>query len=163
MKLSFEKLFLLIILFFFNSQLIEAQVVSAGFKYDKKGMFHAALNYPFFLDKEKPFDFYAGLDFTTKNNEVPSGLAPQLGFAYYLVDDKAKDFLISANLNAGYLFDFNKEFDNQFRVTPHLYFELLSLLNLRVGYEYLMPFNKGFLFVSIGIGGGFMFRHFSIM
>lgn len=143
--------------------LLQAQIISAGFKYEKKGMFQATVNYPFLFDKEKPFDFYAGFDYTTKNEEVPSGLAPQLGFAYYMVDDKAKDFLVSANLNAGYLFDFNPEFENQFRITPHIYFEFISLLNLKVGYDYLMPLNQGFPFISIGIGGGFMFRHFSVM
>ncbi len=147
----------------FLGSLIQAQIISAGFKYEKRGMFQATVNYPFLFDKEKPYDFYAGADYTTKNEEVPSGLAPQLGFAYYLVDNKTKDFLVSANLNAGYLFDFNPEFENQFRITPHIYFELLSLLNLKVGYEYLMPLNQGFPFISVGIGGGFMFRHFSVM
>lgn len=156
------KLFLLQISIFLLGSLVQAQILSAGFKYDKKGMFQASLNFPFLLDKEKPYDFYAGVDYTTKNEEMPSGLAPQLGFAYYLVDDKTKDFLISANLNAGYLFDFNEEFDNQFRLTPHIYFELISLLNLKIGYEYWMPLNQGFPFISIGIGGGFMFRHFSV-
>ncbi|MGB6083390.1 hypothetical protein [Moheibacter sp.] len=156
--------FLLIGIFiFFGFTFSQAQVISAGFKYDKKGMFQATVNYPTLFDKNKPFDIYFGLDYTTKNDEIPSGLAPQLGLAYYIVDNDYKDYLLSANLNAGYLFDFNKEFDNQFRISPHIYFELLSLLNLKVGYEYMMPLGKGYPFVSIGIGGGFMFRHFKMM
>lgn len=148
------------VLLMLSGSLIQAQVISAGFiKYDKKGMFQATVNYPLLFNKDKSYDFYAGLDYTTKNHEVPSGLAPQLGFAYYIVDSDYKDYLLSANLNAGYLFDFN----NQFRISPHIYFELLSLLNLKAGYDYMMPLGKGYPFVSIGIGGGFMFRHFNIM
>jgi|SRR5690606_17267296 len=141
----------------------EAQILSAGVKFDKKPMFQATFNAPILFDKNKPFDIFLGADYTTKNSEIPSGLAPQLGFAYYLVDDEYKDFILSANFTAGYLFDFNKKFDNQFRFSPHIYFEFLSLFNAKLGYEYLMPFNKGFPFISIGIGGGMMFRHFRIM
>ena len=161
MNLSKQILFGLI--FLLGSIIANAQIFSAGAKFQEKTMFQATFNAPIFFDKNKPFDIFWGADYTTKNSKTPSGLAPQLGFAYYLVDEKSKNFMLSANFSAGYLFDFNKKFDNQFRFSPHIYFEFLSLINVRLGYDYLTPINQGYPFVSIGIGGGMMFRHFSVM
>lgn len=161
--MNLSKQILLGIIFLLGLNITNAQIISAGVKFDKKPMFQATFNAPIFFDKNKPFDIFWGADYTTKNSEIPSGLAPQLSFAYYLVDDEYKDFILSANFTAGYLFDFNKKFDNQFRFSPHIYFEFLSLFNAKLGYDYLTPFNKGFPFISIGIGGGMMFRHFRVM
>jgi len=99
--------------------------------------------------------------FTVKT-KAPSGLQPQFTAMYFLVDDKYKSYNISAGITSGYLFDFNKEFNNQFRVSPYVYMETFPF-NIKVGHEYVMPLNQGQFFVSIGIGGGYLFRHFSIM
>lgn len=139
-----------------------AQVFNIGGKYSEKSMFQASINVPLLFDKDKPYDFALGLDYTTGNKLAPSGLQPQLTAMYFLVDDKNKSYLVSANLSAGYLFDFNKHFDNEIRVSPHLYLEFI-LMNIKVGYDYLMSSQKGYPFISIGFGGGHLFRHFSVM
>lgn len=140
-----------------------SQVFSVGAKQDKRTMFQAALNFPVVFDNNKNYDFTIGVDYTSKNHTQPSGLSPQLGFVRYIVDSKYKDFLVSANVQTGYLFDFNRGMGKQFRVSPHLYIEYQSFLNCKIGYDYAMPLQKGYPFVSIGIGGLMMFRHFSIM
>lgn len=140
-----------------------AQIFSLGYRQDKKAMFQAEFNYPFLMDKNRPYNFLVGLDYTTPNKAVPSGLSPQLTFGYYVLDDEYKDYLVMAGLGTGYLFDFNKQFDNQFRITPHLYFEYLGLLNLKLGYNYMIPLQKGYPYVSIGVGGFHMFRYFRLM
>lgn len=140
-----------------------AQIFSLGMKQDKRPMFQAALNVPLVFEKDKKYDFTVGVDYTSKNPKQPSGLAPQIGLVRYIVDNRYKDFLVSANLQTGYLFDFNKGMDNQFRLSPHLYVEYQGVLHCRGGYDYAMPLQKGYPFISIGIGGLMMFRHFSIM
>ena len=149
-------------LFLFCSQLLKAQVFSLGAKYDKEAIFHASFNILVLFDKYKPYDFAFGLDYTSLNAKAPSGLQPQFTAMYFLVDDKYKSYNISAGITSGYLFDFNKEFNNQFRVSPYVYMEAFPF-NIKVGHEYAMPLNQGQFFVSIGIGGGYLFRHFSIM
>ena len=149
------------VLLLFGVTFAQAQL-SNGYKYGEQGMYHVMLNIPFSNASpfySSPFYFYSGLDFTTKNRKVPSGLAPQVGLAYKIVENEDSATLVSANLNAGYLFDFNKKFDNQFRVSPHLYCELVGNIQIRAGYEYMMPFRKGYPFFSIGIGPGIMFPH----
>ncbi len=153
----------LILAVFFGISGAVAQIFSLGMKQDKRPMFQAALNVPLVFNTDKNYDFTVGVDYTSKNSKQPSGLAPQLGFVRYIVDNRYKDFLVSANVQTGYLFDFNKGMDNQFRVSPHLYVEYQGFFHCRVGYDYAMPLQKGYPFVSIGIGGLMMFRHFSIM
>ncbi|MDR2283646.1 MAG: hypothetical protein LBE37_10575 [Sphingobacterium sp.] len=153
----------LLLLGIFSISRASAQIFSLGMKQDKRPMFQASLNVPLVFDKGKNYDFTVGVDYTSKNPKQPSGLAPQLGYVRYIVDNRYKDFLVSANLQAGYLFDFNKGMDNQFRVSPHLYVEYQGLFHCRVGYDYAMPLQKGYPFVSIGIGGLMMFRHLSFM
>ncbi len=89
-----------------------------------------------------------------------SGLQPQVTGMYFLLDEANRNFLISANLTAGYLFDFNKQFAHQVRISPHVYFEI-PLLMVKVGYGYMIPLQKGYPFVSIGIGGFQLFRNVS--
>lgn len=153
----------LVLIGIFTVSRASAQILSLGMKQDRRSMFQAALNVPLVFDKDKNYDVTVGVDYTSKNPKQPSGLAPQLGFVRYIVDSKYKNFLVSANVHTGYLFDFNKEMDNQFRVSPHLYVEYQGIFHCRVGYDYAMPLQKGYPFVSIGIGGLMMFRHFSIM
>lgn len=148
---------------FFGISEASAQIFSLGMKQDRRPMFQAALNLPLVFDNDKNYDFTVGVDYTSENPRQPSGLAPQVGFVRYIVDNRYKDFLVSANVQTGYLFDFNKGIDNQFRVSPHLYVEYQGFFHCRVGYDYAMPLQKGYPFVSIGIGGLMMFRHFSIM
>src|SRR5690554_7682104 len=81
---------------------------------------------------------------------------------YIVVEDDYKSYLISAGITSGYLFDFNKEFSNQFRLSPHLYAEF-GLFVVKAGYDYLLPLQQGTPFISIGLGGGYLFRHFKIM
>lgn len=149
-------------LFLFCNHSIKAQVFSLGAKYDKAAMFQASFNVPVMFDKYKPYDFAFGLDYTSPNTKAPSGLQPQFTAMYFLVDDKYKSYNISAGITSGYLFDFNKEFNNQFRISPYVYMEAFPF-TVKVGHEYVMPLNQGQFFVSIGIGGGYLFRHFSIM
>ncbi|SFT02553.1 hypothetical protein [Sphingobacterium wenxiniae] len=154
--------FYLTFLWFLGMQSLHAQVVSVGGKFDKKPMFQASLNAPVFFNKYLPYDIAFGLDYTTRNKEAPSGLQPQVTGMYFIVDNDYKDFLVSANVTAGYLFDFNKQFANQFRVSPHVYFEIPFCM-VKVGYDYTMPLNKGYPFVSVGLGGFLLFRHFKVM
>ncbi|MEG1376054.1 MAG: hypothetical protein RSC81_03165 [Myroides sp.] len=151
-----------VFLLFFCNQSVKAQIINVGAKYDKAPMFQASINIPVLFDKYKPYDFAFGLDYTSPNANAPSGLQPQFTAMYFLVDDKYKSYNISAGVTSGYLFDFNKEFNNQFRVSPYVYMEAFPF-NIKVGHEYVMPLNQGQFFISIGIGGGYLFRHFSIM
>lgn len=141
---------------------IHAQVFSLGGKYDKKAMFQAALNVPVLFDKDKPYDVAFGLDYTTPNKNMPSGLQFQVTGMYFLDEGSSKSHLISAGITGGYLLDFNKEFSNQFRFSPHLYAEF-GLLTVKAGYDYLLPLQQGTPFISVGLGGGYLFRHFKIM
>jgi len=151
-----------VFLFLFCNQSVKAQIINVGAKYDKAAMFQASFNIPILFDKYKPYDFAFGLDYTSPNAKAPSGLQPQFTAMYFLVDDKYKSYNISAGVTTGYLFDFNKEFNNQFRISPYVYTEVFPF-NIKVGHEYVMPLNQGQFFISIGIGGGYLFRHFSIM
>ncbi len=160
MKYSRNIMVFLVVMF---SVFVKAQIIHAGAKFDRKLMFNATANYAVFYKDKKPFELMIGADFTTGNDKVPSGLAPQISFGYFIVGDEYKDYMIFGGLTGGYLFDFNKEFENQFRITPHIYFEYMALLNLKIGYDYLMPHHKGYPFISIGIGGLQMFRHFKVM
>lgn len=151
-----------VFMFLFCNHSLKAQVFGLGAKYDKAAMFQASFNIPVLFDKYKPYDFAFGLDYTSPNAKAPSGLQPQFTAMYFLVDDKYKSYNISAGIASGYLFDFNKEFSNQFRVSAYVYMEAFPF-TIKVGHEYVMPLNQGQFFVSIGIGGGYLFRHFSIM
>ncbi|SEH85322.1 hypothetical protein SAMN02927937_01780 [Paenimyroides aquimaris] len=141
---------------------LHAQVFSLGGKYDKKAMFQAALNVPVLFDNDKPYDVAFGLDYTTPNKNMPSGLQLQVTGMYFLDEGSSKSHLISAGITGGYLLDFNKEFSNQFRLSPHVYAEF-GLLTVKAGYDYLLPLQQGTPFVSVGLGGGYLFRHFKIM
>jgi len=161
-KITFIAKIIGVFMFLFCNHSIKAQVFSLGAKYDKAAMFQASFNVLVLFDKYKPYDFAFGLDYTSPNAKAPSGLQPQFTAMYFLVDDKYKSYNISAGITSGYLFDFNKEFNNQFRVSPYVYMEAFPF-TVKVGHEYVMPLNQGQFFVSIGIGGGYFFRHFSIM
>ncbi|KAA5534284.1 hypothetical protein [Paenimyroides baculatum] len=161
-KITFIAKIIGVFMFLFCNHSIKAQVFSLGAKYDKAAMFQASFNVPVLFDKYKPYDFAFGLDYTSPNAKAPSGLQPQFTAMYFLVDDKYKSYNISAGITSGYLFDFNKEFNNQFRVSPYVYTEVFPF-TIKVGHEYVMPLNQGQFFISIGIGGGYLFRHFSIM
>lgn len=127
-------------MFLFCNHSIKAQVFSLGAKYDKAAMFQASFNVPVLFDKHMPYDFAFGLDYTSPNAKAPSGLQPQFTAMYFLVDDKYKSYNISAGITSGYLFDFNKEFNNQFRVSPYVYTEVFPF-TAKVGHEYVMPLN----------------------
>lgn len=156
------KKFLALLAIFFLHQSVNAQLIGAGTKFDKQLMFQANVNYPIKFNPNNKYDLAFGVDYTTRNSEAPSGIQPQMTGIVYLVDDKYKSHLIYGGLTAGYLFDFNQEFDNQFRLTPHLYWEYASLIYTKVGVDYATPINKVYPFISIGIGGGHLIRHLSI-
>lgn len=140
-----------------------SQVLSLGIKQDRRTMFQAGVNIPVIFKSDKKYDFTIGADYTSKNPLQPSGLSPQITFVQFISDNKHKNFLISANMQAGYLFDFNKDRGNQFRISPCVYVEYLSFLNGKIGYDYLMSSQKGYPFVSIGLGGFLMLRHLKSM
>lgn len=148
---------------------VAAQVVSIGMKQNKSTMFQASVNLPLLANassSNESHDYFVGLDYTTKNKHMPSGLQPQFTYAYYLIDDDKKAHILSTNLGAGYLIDFRSksEFQNQFTINPHIYYEYFALLNVRVGYEHMFPFQKGYPYVSVGLGGFVnLFRNFKIM
>lgn len=150
------------VLFCLFGSALHAQIIGLGSKFDKKAMFQATFNAPLIFDKDKPYDVALGIDYTTGNKSVPSGLQVQVTGMIFLDEGRNKSHLLSAGVTTGYLFDFNTNFDNQFRVSPHLYLELFPVY-IKAGYDYSMPLQKGTPFVSIGIVGGYMFRHFSIM
>lgn len=142
---------------------LQAQIASASVKWQEEWMFDASLNYPLFIENDGKFDLMIGANYTTPNSKFPSGLQPQLTGIYRLVDNPTKDYFLSVQLTSGYLIDFTSDFENQFRLSPHFYLEYIGIFNLKMGYDYLMPFNKGYPFVSIGIGGFYMFKDFKIM
>ncbi|KGE16174.1 hypothetical protein [Sphingobacterium deserti] len=126
-------------------------------------MMQVSLNYPFVLSAYRPFEFMVGIDYTTKNREVSSGLVPQATLHYYLIDDSSNNFLLGVGTGAGYMFDFNTNRNNQIRINPHLYFEYGTILNLRVGYDVMFPNKRGYPFLSIGLGGFHGIRHLKWM
>lgn len=150
------------LLFIAGFSSVNAQLIGVGTKFDKQFMFQANVNVPIKFNANNKYDLAFGVDYTTSNSKAPSGLQPQMTGIIYLVDEKNKSFLVYGGLTAGYLFDFNKEFDNQIRLTPHIYYEYSSLIYIKVGADYATPINKVYPFLSIGIGGAHMFRHFSI-
>lgn len=156
------KKFLALLVIYLLNQSVSAQLIGAGTKFDKQFMFQANVNYPIKFNASNKYDLAFGVDYTTRNSKAPSGLQPQMTGIVYLLDNKYKSHLIYGGLTAGYLFDFNKEFDNQIRLTPHIYYEYSSLFYIKAGADYATPINKVYPFVSIGIGGGHMLRHLSI-
>lgn len=151
-----------LILFIAGNLIVNAQFIGVGTKFDKQFMFQATANIPIKFDSNYKYDLAFGVDYTTSDDQVPSGLQPQMTGIVYLVDNKYKSYLIYGGLTAGYLFDFNKEFDNQIRLTPHIYYEYSSLFYIKAGADYATPIDKIYPFISIGIGGGHMLRHLSI-
>lgn len=142
--------------------LLNAQILGVGGKLDKEVMFQASFNVPIIMSKDVPYDLAFGVDFTTKNNHMPSGLQLQSTGMYFFHENSSQSRLVSVGLTAGYLFDFNTSFENQFRLSPHFYAEF-GFLYFRLGYDYYMPLDKGAPFISMGIGGGYLFRHFKLM
>jgi hypothetical protein len=153
----------LLLIFVFMSWKAHGQILSLGVKWEEKLMGEASANLPVFWKNDSKFDLMLGVNYTTPNKEFPSGLQPQVTGMYRIVSGEYKDYFLSFNLTSGYLFDFSSEFDHQFRFSPHLYFEYLGFLNLKVGYDYVMPLEKGYPFISIGLGGLYMFKDFRIM
>ncbi|HLW62959.1 MAG TPA: hypothetical protein VKY33_06115 [Flavobacterium sp.] len=152
----------IVFFYLFLGNTLQAQVLGLGWKYDKKPMFQAAFNAPVLFDKNIPYDVAFGLDYTTPNKEVPSGLQLQVTGMYFLDEGSSKSHLISAGLTAGYLIDFNQQFSNQFRLSPHLYAEFV-LFVVKAGYDFLLPLQKATPFISVSLGGGYLFRHFKLM
>ncbi|MBA5793299.1 hypothetical protein H1R17_03105 [Flavobacterium sp. xlx-214] len=151
-----------IIALLFSSSLT-AQIVSVGGKFQKDWMFQTTINYPFVFDEDSRHEVMLGLDYTSKNNQAPSGLTPQITYGYYVVDSAYKDFMVMAGVSTGYTVNLNSAFKSQIRVSPFVYAEYFSFLNVKVGYDYGTQINKGYPYVSIGLGGFHMFRHFKIM
>lgn len=60
-----------------------AQIINIGYKYEERSMFQTTINIPFLMDKNKTYEYMAGLDYTTKNVLAPSGITPQLTGGYY--------------------------------------------------------------------------------
>jgi len=127
-KITFIAKIIGVFMFLFCNHSIKAQVFSLGAKYDKAAMFQASFNIPVMFDKYKPYDFAFGLDYNSPNTKAPSGLQPQFTAMYFVVDDKYKSYNISAGVTTGYLFDFNKEFNNQFSISPYVSRKFFRLL-----------------------------------
>lgn len=140
-----------------------AQLINLGYKYQEKGMFNATINYPMIYDRHTHHELMLGIDYTTKNTKAPSGISPQLSYGYFLVDNSRTNYLLMAGLSTGYQVTLHNPYKNQFRVSPYIYTELVAVFNLKVGYDYMMPLQKGYPFISIGIGGLHMFRHLNFM
>lgn len=140
---------------------LNAQLIGLGLKMDEKPMFDIAANYPLIFKDSKNYSLSLGAEFSTSNSQMPSGLQFQLTPLYHFLDDAKKDYFLSLGFTAGYLLDFNSEFSNQFRISPHFYAEYI-LFYCKLGYDYVMPLDQGSFFVSIGIGGGYLMRHFKI-
>ncbi len=141
---------------------VHAQLIGIGAKFDKELMFQATVNAPVLFDKDLPYEVSFGVDYTSGNPLLPSGLQFQSIAMYFLDEGSSKSHLVYAGLTAGYLLDFNSRFSNQFRFTPHLYAEW-GFLVFKPGYDYLLPLQKGSPFISVELGGGFLFRHFKLM
>lgn len=140
-----------------------AQLFSLGAKWEEKLMFELSINQPLFWKNDGKFDLLLGANFTTGNKKWPSGLQPQFTGIYRIVDNKYKEYFFSFQLTAGYLFDFNTAFKNQLRISPHVYFEYNALFYIKAGYDFYTPLNLGYPYISVGIGGLCMLKHFRIM
>lgn len=140
---------------------LNGQIFSVGTKIQKKALFQVTLNHPFVYNKyDTPHEFMLGVDYTTKNKHAPSGILPQATYGYRLVDDRRKPYFVMMGTSVGYNFQLSRGFENQFKISPFLYLEYSGFLNLKVGYDYSTQIQKGYPFVSIGLGGLQMFRHF---
>ncbi len=141
----------------------KSQIINLGYKQQEKGMLQFSFNYPFVLDRYKPYEVMLGIDYTTNNRKAPSGVSPQATFHYYLWDKASSNYLLGVGASAGYLFDFNKAYSNQLRFSPHLYFEYGLLCNVRAGYDLLPAQQRGYPYISIGIGGLHLMRRLRMM
>lgn len=155
--------FVSILLVLFVKSIATAQIVNVGGKFQKDLMFQATLNYPFVFDEDSRHEVMFGLDYTSKNNQAPSGLTPQITYGYYVVDHANKDFMIMAGVSTGYVVNLNSTFKCQIRVSPFVYAEYFSFLNVKVGYDYNTQIKKGYPYVSIGLGGFHMLKHLKVM
>ena len=155
--------FVSILLVLFVKSMATAQIINVGGKFQKDVMFQATLNYPFVFDESSHHEVMLGVDYTSNNKQFLSGLTPQITYGYYVVDNAYKDFMVMAGVSSGYTVNFNSSFKNQIRVSPFVYAEYFGFLNIKVGYDYATQINKGYPYVSIGLGGFHMFRHFKIM
>lgn len=159
-----KKILVLFVIVLFTGYLpVKAQVVHLGYKYQEKGMFQASFNYPFLYDEATHHEWMLGIDYTSKNDKAPSGIAPQFTYGYYIKDNPKSDYLIMTGITAGYQFSLHNRHENQFKITPYVYGELIGILNIKVGYEYMFPMQKGYPFVAVGIGGLHMLRHMRFM
>lgn len=163
-KLFFKKkaVLLLVITLFASYFPVAAQIVNIGYKYQEKGMFQTSFNYPFLYDGSS-HEWMLGIDYTSKNDKAPSGITPQITYGYYLKDNPNSDYFIMTGITAGYQFSLHKSYENQFKITPYVYGELIGIVNIKIGYDYMLPLQKGYPFVSVGIGGLHMFRHLRFM
>ncbi|GEM_PF-856356 len=162
MKMN-KKIYIPLILMLLSMVAAKSQIVSLGYKQQEKGMFQFSFNYPFVLNRYKPYEVMLGIDYTINNRKAPSGLGPQATFHYYLLDNANSNYLLGVGVSAGYLFDFNKGYANQLRFSPHLYFEYGLLCNLRAGYDLLPTKQRGYPYISIGIGGLHLMRRLRMM
>lgn len=126
-------------------------------------MFQATLNRPFIYDKGRILhEFMLGVDYTTKNKFAPSGIMLQATYGYRFVDNVKKEYFFMLGTSVGYNFQLSSGFENQIKIGPFAYLELLAFLNIKAGYEYSTQIQKGYPFISIGFGGLHMLRHFKI-
>lgn len=147
----------------FTSVSSVAQVLSVGYKYQEKGMFQATFNYPFLFSSSTHHELMLGVDYTSKNDQASSGLTPQFTYGYYIIDNADNDYTLMVGISTGCNFNFNSTFENQFKVTPFVYTELMGLLNVKVGVDYSVQLQKGYPFLSLGLGGLHLFRHLKMM
>lgn len=71
--------------------------------------------------------------------------------------------MILADVSTGYTVSFNSSFENQIRASAFVHADYFSFLNIKFANDYATQINKGYPYVSIGLGGFHMFRHFKIM
>lgn len=154
---------LLVLLITLASTSTNAQIINLGYKYQEKGMFNATLNYPMIYDRYTHHEFMLGVDYTSKNRKAPSGISPQLTYAYFVVDNSRTNYMLMTGVSTGYQVSMHNPFKNQFKLSPYIYAEFIAVLNLKIGYDYFLPLQKGYPYVSLGLGGLHMFRHLSFM
>ena len=78
---------------------------------------------------------------------------PQATYGYRLWDDKRSEFFVMVGSSAGYNFQLSRDFSNQIKVSPFVYAEYIGVINVKIGYDYATKINKGFPFISVGLGG----------
>lgn len=88
-----------------------------------------------------------GVDYAQKNKFAPSGIMPQATYGYRFVDNVKKEYFFMLETSVGYNFQLSSGFENQIKISPLAYLELLAFLNIKAGYGYSTQIQKGYRFI----------------